>query len=137
MMNNCYNTILNSYQKWFIGNNVRKMMIDDEDIFKKVGNNIYPIVAPEGIKGDFITYAREKYSKSAVKMGIYEDECRVSVVAISDKYDSSVELAYLIDNCLTGQHKLDDGTVIRISLYDSSESYEDSKYFQVLVFEIK
>lgn len=136
-MAQCYNVGCNSFQKWFAGNVLRKMMLTDTDIFKKVGNNIYPIVAPEGVNGDFITYAREKYTKSITKMGVYEDVCKVSIVAISDKYDSSVELASLIDNCLTGPHTLDDGTRLKIDLTDSTESFEDSKYFQVLIFEIK
>lgn len=133
----CYNTSCNSYQKWFIGNDIRNLMLQDEDIKAQVGDNIYPLVATEKTDGDFIVYMREKYSKSATKMGVYEDECQVGIIAVSDNYDNAVSLASKIDNALTGNHILQDKTRIHIDLTDSSESFEDNKYIETLLFTIK
>lgn len=133
----CFNTVLNSYQKWFIGNDIRALLLKDEDIINQVGSNIFPLIAPENTNGDFIVYVRNKYSKNAVKQGIYQDECEVAVVGISDNYDSAIALASKIDNALTGQHTLDNGVRLHITLADSTETFDDDKYIETLVFTIK
>ena len=132
-----YNTGLNSYQKLFIGNDIRAILLNDEEIVKQVGSNIFPLIAPETTEGDFIIYIRNKYNKSAVKMGVYQDECEVAVVGISDNYDSAIALASKIDNALSGQHTLEGGVRLQITLSDSTETFEDDKYIETLVFTIK
>lgn len=132
-----YNTGLNSYQKWFIGNDIRAILLNDEEIVKQVGSNIFPLIAPETTEGDFIIYIRNKYNKSAVKMGVYQDECEVAVVGISDNYDSAIALASKIDNALSGQHTLEGGVRLQITLSDSTETFEDDKFIETLVFTIK
>lgn len=133
----CYNTGLNSYQKWFIGNDIRAILLNNEEIVKQVGSNIFPLIAPETTDGDFIVYIRNKYNKSTVKMGVYQDECEVAVVGISDNYDSAIALASKIDNALSGQHTLEGGVRLQITLSDSTETFEDEKYIETLVFTIK
>jgi hypothetical protein len=132
-----YNTGLGSFQKWFIGNEIRSILLKDEDIVKQVGTDIYPIIASENTQGDFIVYMRNKYSKSAVKMGVYQDECEVAVAGICDNYDNAIALASKIDNALSGQHTLDNGVRISITLVDSTETFDDDKYIETLVFNIK
>lgn len=135
-MGPCYNTGLQSYQKWFVGNDARAIMLADEDIVAQVGQNIYPLVAAEKTVGDFIVYSRSKYGKSDVKMGVYEDECTLAVIAVSDNYDSAIALASKIDNALTGVHQFD-GYKLTIRLEDSTEVFEDNKYIETLLFNIK
>lgn len=136
-MASCYNNALGSYQKWFVGNDIRAILLKDEDIIEQVGTNIFPLIAPESTDGDFIIYMRNKYSKSSVKLGVYQDECEVAVVGISDNYDSAVALASKIDNSLSGLHTLDNGVRLQITLVDSTETFEDDKYIETLVFNIK
>ena len=133
----CYNNGLGSYQKWFIGNDIRSILLDDEEIVNQVGTDIYPLIAPENTEGDFIIYMRNKYNKTAVKMGVYQDECEVAVVGISDNYDSAISLASKIDNALSGLHTLSNGVKIQITLADSTETFDDDKYIETLVFTIK
>ena len=135
-MEPCYNTALNSHQKWFVGNDARAIMLADEDIVAQVGQNIYPLVAAEKTVGDFIVYSRSKYGKSDVKMGVYEDECTLAVIAVSDNYDSAIALASKIDNALTGSHQFE-GYKLTIRLEDSSEVFEDNRYIETLLFNIK
>lgn len=132
-----YNTGLGSYQKWSVGNDIRTILLNDEGIKAQVGSNIFPLIAPESTEGDFIIYIRNQYSKSAVKMGVFEDQCEVAVVAISDNYDSAVELASKIDNALSGLHDLENGVRLHINLANSTEVYEDNKYIETLMFNIK
>ena len=133
----CFNNGLQSYQKWGIGNEIRAMLLADADIAAQVGQHIYPIVAAENTTGDFIVYSRQKYSKKTVQMGVYQDECEVAVVAISDNYDSAIALASKIDNALTGNHKLSNGIRVDIILSDSTEVFDDNKYIETLLFTIK
>lgn len=135
-MVNCYNNALQSYQKWFVGNDARAIMLADEDIVEQVGNNIYPLVAAEGTTGDFIIYSRDQYGKKDAKMGVYEDNCQLAVVAISENYDRAISLASKIDNALTGQHVIGEFK-IQFRLVDSTETYEDNKYIETLIFQIK
>ena len=131
------NTALNSYRKWYIGNDIRDILLADDAISGQVGNHIYPIVAAENTIGDFIVYSRQEYSKDLVKAGVYQDVCRVAVVAISDNYDNAIALADKIDLALTGSHINDQGVNIDITLEDSTETFDDNKYIETLLFRIK
>lgn len=133
-MNNC--CLDSDFRKWSIGKDIRALLIADSAITEAIGNNIYPLVAPEKTEGDFIIYQRDKYSKNWVKAGIYEDECNVVITIVSDNYDNSIELAILVDKALTGRHKTDDGYVFKMNILDSTEDYTDNKYIQTLLFGI-
>lgn len=135
--NTCANTGCHSYQKWAIGNDIREILMANETLAGMVGTDIFPLVAPEKTTGDFILYQREKYKKSTTKMGVYEDECQVVVTAIADNYDNAIALAEQIDLSLTGKHSKDTGEKIIINLIDSTESFDDNKYIETLLFEIK
>lgn len=131
------NTAFNSYRKWYIGNDIRDILLADDAISGQVGNHIYPIVAAENTIGDFIVYSRQEYSKDLAKAGVYQDVCRVAVVAISDNYDNAIALADKIDLALTGTHTNDQGVRIEITLEDSTETFDDNKYIETLLFRIK
>ncbi len=132
----CRNTALHSYQKWKIGNDVRQILMNDTDVKALVGNKIFPLVAPENTVGDFIIYQREKYSKAWAKQGVYEDSCQLAVTIVTDNYDRAIDLAQKVDLALTGEHTFDDVTV-QMDLADSTESFEDLKYIEVLLFNVK
>ena len=121
------NSALNSYRKWYIGNDIRDILLADEAVYNQVGNHIYPIVAAENTVGDFIVYSRQEYSKTSVKQGVYQDDCKVAVVVVSDNYDNAIALADKIDAALTGTHTINEGVDIDITLFDSSETYEYNK----------
>lgn len=132
----CVNKI-GSYQKWFIGNDIREILSANSAITEMVGTNIYPCIAPEKTEGNFILYSRVGYQKTWTLMGIVEDDCRISITAVADDYDNAVLLAALIDNTLTGFHKKDDGVKFTINLVESTEMFDDNKYIETLIFEIK
>lgn len=131
------NCNLSSCQKWFIGNAIRDILVEDLDVSEQVGEHIYPLVAPENTKGDFIVYLRQKYGRESVKQGIYEDKCEVAVIAISEDYDRACELASNIDAALSGRHKVSTECTVDIILADSIESFEDNKYIETLVYSIQ
>lgn len=134
--NTCINNI-GSLQKWKIGNDVRALLLDNAELVDRVGTDIFPIVAPENTDGEFILYQRDKYRKSWVKQGVYEDECHLLITAVADDYDAALDLAEMIDNTLTGKHINNEGKQFSMDLIDSTEEYSDNKYVETLLFEIK
>lgn len=134
-MNSCRNGIC---PKWFVGNDVREILLDNPDIRMAVGDDIYPVVAPEGTEGLFILYQRDKYKKTYSKMGLTEEECHLIITIVADDYDAAISVANLVDMTLTGSHENSEtGCSIDISLYDSTEGFDDNKYFETLTFSIK
>jgi hypothetical protein len=131
------NTACGSIQKWKVGEVVREILLLDEDIKGMVGQDIYPIIAPEGTLGAFILYRRDKYSKNYTKTCVNSEECTLIVTAVADDYDTAIELAMLIDNALTGNHMTDDNKRFDMRLADSSEDFVDKKYVETLLFDIR
>jgi hypothetical protein len=69
-------------------------------------------------------------------MGIYNEETTIFLVAVSDNYDRSQELAFLISETLEGHHEQETEDHYQVRLTDSTETDEDEKYIQVLQFHI-
>ena len=120
--------------KFKITTKIRAALLERQEIKDLVGEKIFPVMAPKDTPGDFIIYQRDEYSKEYNKMGIYSQSCKVYVNAISEDYDRSQELAYQINECLEGKHAEFN---MDVYLIDSTEDYEDGKYIQVLLFDIK
>lgn len=134
--NTCGNEVFNSLHKWKIGNVIRYILVNDDDLKPLLGSKVYPLIAPENTQGDFILYRREQYQKSWAKQGVYEDSCQVAVTIVSDNYDKAIDIAEKVDKALVGRHIVDDSK-IQIDLVDSTESFEDLKYIEVLLLSIK
>ena len=133
-MSKCFNGV---YLKWWVGIDIRSILLSDAEIAEMTDEDIYPLIAPEGTEGDFIIYRRIKYNRDYAKMGLYEDVARVEIIAITDSYEDGVRLAALIDTTLTGEHTSDEGYTLTFSLFDSEETFDDNKYMQTLIFEVK
>ena len=136
-MNRCSN---GAYLKWWVGIDIREILLSDNNISELTGNDVYPLVAPENTEGSFILYRRVKYQREYGKMGLQNDVARVELLAIADSYEESVALASLVDNCLTGAHTNTENGIsysLTFTLYDSEEGFEDNKYVQTLIFEVK
>ena len=125
---------MSAESKFKITTKVRRALIAISEISTIVEGQIFPLVAPKDTKGNFIIYQRDEYSKEYTKMGIHSQRCRVYVNAISEDYDVSQELAYQINEGLEGYHE---DLKMDVKLVDSTEDYEDGKYIQVLLFDIK
>lgn len=117
--------------KFRIGTNIRQWLLSSNSITAKVGDKIYPIVAPKDTTGTFILYQRDEYSKDYTKMGVYSEKCKVIITIVSDSYDESQEIAELIDDELEGSKE---GFIIK--LIDSTEEAVENKFIQVLLFQI-
>ena len=134
MSNKCAN---GTYLKWWVGIDIREILLSDGQISELTGGDVYPLVAPEGTDGMFIVYRRIKYDREYTKMGLMEDTARIELIAVAEHYEESVALAALIDAALTGTHTNSDGYSLTFELQDSEESFDDNKHMQTLIFEVK
>lgn len=113
---------------------VRAILLASDSIKDVVGEKIFPVIAPENTKGDFIVYQRDGYKQGSTKFGVYQQMPIVNVIAVSERYERSQEMASLIYDTLSGDFANPD---IHIELEDSTEDFIDNKYIQVLQFSIK
>jgi len=129
--------MINTFTKFSITTDIRKLLIENVDLNTIINNNIFPIVAPEGTTADFIIYYRDKYGKEYTNFGVSNENCAVWICAVSSNYDTSQQLAELINDSIEGKHYNVDGYLYECRLKDSTEDFTDKKYIQILVFEIK
>ena len=129
--------VIKAFTKLSIVTELRKLLINNSGITAYVNNNIFPLVAPENTNGDCIVYFRDKYSKDYSNMGIYNEKCTVTFVAVSENYDRCLLIAELVNDEIEGIHKNTSNYNYQCRLIDSMEDLIDKKYIQTLMFEIK
>lgn len=129
--------VTKAFTKFSITTNIRRLLIDNLGLKAIVNNKIFPLIAPEGITDDFIIYYRDKYGKEYTNYGVSSESCTVWIGAISENYDRSQMMAELINEAVEGKHTNESGYTYECRLFDSTEDFEDKKYIQILVFEIK
>lgn len=79
---------------------IRTALQAKADVSAKVGNNIFPLVAPSGTKGDYILYAREDYEEKAGQTGTYEEKAAVTLNINSVDYDRGLDIAESVRNVI-------------------------------------
>jgi len=129
--------MIKAFTKFSITTDIRTLLIENVELQSIINNNIFPLIAPEGTTEDFIVYYRDKYSKEYTNFGIYNEQCVVWIVAVSEDYDRSQNIAELINGAIEGKHNNTSGYEYECRLIDSTEDFEDKKYIQILVFEVK
>ncbi len=78
------------------GADVRDVLRTDPTIQELVGENIYPIIAPNGTEGGYILYARDDYSEDLTKMGVVDETASIILNANSTDYDEGLMIAEAI-----------------------------------------
>lgn len=118
---------------------LRELLLSDETVNKLIGKQIYPIIAPEKTKGNYIVYVRDEYSIERTKQGIYNQNCIVYISCVSSNYDTSQEMADAVFQCLDNKYNIRNETqnIESIEMIDSTEDYDGDVYVQTLQFKIK
>ena len=124
--------------KWRAGDWMKEILLSSDKIVELVGDYVYHCVTPEYRDENFFVYSRTEYKREFVKLDtvIQEDTATLLLRAVSDDYDTSLTMAELADEVLSGLHKSDDGVVIKFKLVDSKEGFDDFKYYQDLYFAV-
>lgn len=117
---------------------IYKILTDNEEIKKVVGNNIYPVVAPLSTKNPYIVFKRQINTQNDNK------DSRYSIVSIeinvySNNYQQSIQLAELLKNTLEDVYNKEvEGFKIKYIVSTSiDEDYNDDYYSQTMYFDAK
>ena len=124
--------------KWHAGDWMKQILLSSDKIVELVGDYVYHCVTPEYRDENFFVYSRTEYKREFVKLDtvIQEDTATILLRAVSDDYDTSLTMAELADEVLSGLHRNDDGVVIKFRLIDSKEGFDGFQYFQDLFFAV-
>lgn len=118
-----------------IGKTIYKLLTDSDELKNYVDNKIYPLIADDGVTFPFIIYYRTSIRNTVCKDGYYEDEVSFSIIAVSNSYIQSLEIANIIRNIFE-KKKLTD-TIYNCTVEDIDEDYRDNAYVQQLDFNCK
>ncbi len=121
-------------KKFLAIKDIFSLLSNNPTIQSLVGDKIYPLVAPQGTSGDFIAVQRDGYRREDTKMGIALQASVFFTTAVSEDYDRSLAIAEAIYDALEGDHPEYES---RIRMEDYGEEYIDSKFLQVLKFNLE
>ena len=116
---------------------LRQRLIEDAELSALIADRVFPIVAPIDTEGDFIIYRRDTYKKERTQMGVSSQQVGVFITVISDNYDRSVDMIFLVHNILEGEYN-----GLTVELEDAYEDFEikeetsTGKFKQEILFTI-
>lgn len=118
-----------------IGKTIYNLLNSSDELKKYVDNKIYPLVADEGVTFPFVVFYRTQIRNVVCKDGYYEDEVGFSIIAVSNKYLESLEIANIIRSIFE-KKKLTE-TIYNCTVEDIDEDYKENAYIQQIYFNCK
>ena len=113
------------------------MLLARESLASLIGENVFPLYAPEGTVGDFILYQRTAGGSELNQMSLTSEWCEVTFNVVSDDYVKGVEIAEELRSALQDVYVDDkDQLVMTNSHEDFVGENNVVKYVQILVFSI-
>ena len=118
---------------------IRKFLLDNKELMKVVKpTSIFPIVANANTKYPYIVMQRTGIRASYSKAGITEDNVTLEIIAISNDYSQSIDIAQLIRETIDGKRYMSDEIEIDdIEVECITEEFVENAYLQRLVFSMK
>jgi hypothetical protein len=114
-----------------IGKTLRSLLLSDDTVAEYLTGKIFPLVAVEGTTFPFLVYRRSGYTPVSNK-DLEDEIVTVEVAILSDKYETSVDVA---DAVLTGLHGSNE-EIDRVKIIGTSEEFSDDIYIQKLIIDI-
>ena len=118
---------------------IRKFLLDNKELMKVVKpTSIFPIVANANTKYPYIVMQRTGIRARYSKAGITEDNVTLEIIAISNDYSQSIDIAQLIRETIDGKRYMSDEIEIDdIEVESITEEFVDNAYLQRLIFSMK
>jgi hypothetical protein len=114
-----------------IGKTLRSLLLSNDTVAEYLTGKIFPLVAVEGTTFPFLVYRRSGYTPVSNK-DLEDEIVTVEVAILSDKYETSVDVA---DAVLTGLHGSNE-EIDRVKIIGTSEEFSDDIYIQKLIIDI-
>lgn len=121
-------------KKFLAIKNIFSLLSNSPTIKSFVGDKIFPLVAPQDTSGDFIAVQRDGYKREDTKMGVALQVSVFFTTIVSEEYDRSLMIADAVYDALEGSHPQYE---MRVKMVDYGEEYIDSKFIQVLKFNLE
>lgn len=120
-----------------IGKYIYKLLSED-DTLQKLSSKIYPLVAKADTTYPFVVYSRTNLYPTYCKDGVIENTLDVQVIAVSDNYVESLEVANQIRNVLELKRYKDENIFITdCRLSSVAEEFIEDAFIQKMTFTIK
>ena len=122
-----------------IGKYIYKLLSEDEGLSGLVTpKKIFPLIANADTTYPFVVYSRTGLSVQYCKDGLVEDTVEMQIIAVSDNYVESLEVANQIRKTLELRRYKDDDIQIReCKLTSVYEEYMEDAFIQRMNFTIK
>ena len=122
-----------------IGKYIYKLLSEEEGLSGLVTpKKIFPIIANADTTYPFVVYSRTGLSVQYCKDGLVEDTVEMQIIAVSDNYVESLEVANQIRKTLELRRYKDDDIQIReCKLTSVYEEYMEDAFIQRMNFTIK
>ena len=122
-----------------IGKYIYKLLSEDEGLSGLVTpKKIFPLIANADTTYPFVVYSRTGLSVQYCKDGLVEDTVEMQIIAVSDNYAESLEVANQIRKTLELRRYKDDDIQIReCKLTSVYEEYMEDAFIQRMNFTIK
>ena len=119
-----------------VGKLIYQVLSNDDYIDSKVGNAIFPLVAPQDTAFPFIVYTKSNvFTDIHSKDGWLSDAINFTITIVSDNYFTGVNIAnqvrLLFENRIISNDEL---KINNIHLVSSNESFNEDTYIQNLYF---
>lgn len=117
---------------------IREILVENEDIYRFVGDRIYSVDAKMGTNFPFIVINRETVYPEYTKDGNSTDTITVNIAVADPIYDKAVDIAEYIRVALEQKRYYNDEIKFKdIKLVNVNESIQFDAIVQQLTFEIK
>lgn len=127
-----------------IGKAIYSLLVSDTTVSSLVGENIFPLVAPEGTEFPYVVYSCVSMTTARDKDRLfYRQDVSEAVIVCTEDYTSGIEIATAIAQALQFEEKqviLDSGMTIDImesGFSGKTEDYVQNTYVQGLMFNLK
>lgn len=115
-----------------IGQKIKSILTDNEEVNQYLSNKIFPIVANAGTELPFLIYRRFNYTPQSDK-DYTNERAEFEIRIVAKKYEDSVIIADAVGSIL---NNYEDDEVEQISILSSSEDFLDEAFVQTLNVEI-
>lgn len=116
-----------------IGQKIKSILTDNEEVNQYLSNKIFPIVANAGTELPFLIYRRFNYTPQSDK-DYTNERAEFEIRIVAKKYEDSVNIADAVGNAM---NKYKDNDIEQIQIITTSEDYIDESFVQTLNIEVE
>lgn len=121
-----------------IGKHIYNALTEDAFVNNIIEGRVFPLAIPEGASYPYVVFSDINVIGDYSKDGWISDTTQVTVMCVSDKYESAADLSENVRITLEqGEKEYGGRTIGGAELKKSADAYENGAYVVVLIFEFE